>query len=162
MINECRLLWLDHHYVIKFVSELWQVGGFLRLIRFPAPKKAYCHYIDEILLKVALNTITLSSLDKMYPQEIKYIPQKCMNFRIYAKIVLWNHRLATIHWQTLSHNDVLTPWHEHLTWAGFELNVSGVLKATCKKYDKTKYDSCSMTWWYNVVSSTSHLSGIRT
>ena len=73
-----------------------------------------------------------------------------------------NHRPATSHWQTLSHNDVLTPWHEHLTCAGFELNVSGVLKGTCKKYDKTNYDSCSMTWWYNVVSSTSHLSGIRT
>jgi len=23
------------HYVIKFVSDLWQVGGFLRVFRFP-------------------------------------------------------------------------------------------------------------------------------
>jgi hypothetical protein len=23
------------HYVIKFVSDLWQVGGFLRVLRFP-------------------------------------------------------------------------------------------------------------------------------
>jgi hypothetical protein len=23
------------HYVIKFVSDLWQVGGFLRVIQFP-------------------------------------------------------------------------------------------------------------------------------
>jgi hypothetical protein len=38
------------HYVIKFVSDLRQVGGFL-LINF-------CHDITEILLKVALNTIT--------------------------------------------------------------------------------------------------------
>jgi hypothetical protein len=25
---------LIHHYVIKFVSDLWQVGGFLRVLRF--------------------------------------------------------------------------------------------------------------------------------
>jgi len=27
------------HYVIKFVSDLWQVGGFLRVLRFPPPIK---------------------------------------------------------------------------------------------------------------------------
>jgi hypothetical protein len=43
--------------IIKFVSDLWQVGGFLR---FPSPKKTDCHDITEILLKVALNTITLT------------------------------------------------------------------------------------------------------
>ena len=40
------------HYVIKFVSDLRQVGGFLR---FPPPIKLTD--ITEILLKVALNTI---------------------------------------------------------------------------------------------------------
>ena len=35
------------HYVIKLVSDLRQIGGFL------------CHDILEILLKVALTTITL-------------------------------------------------------------------------------------------------------
>jgi hypothetical protein len=25
--------------VIKFVSDLWQIGGFLRSLRFPPPKK---------------------------------------------------------------------------------------------------------------------------
>ena len=34
------------HYVIKFVTDLRQVGGFLRV-----------HDITEILLEVALNTI---------------------------------------------------------------------------------------------------------
>jgi hypothetical protein len=38
------------HYVIKFVSDLRQVGDFLRVLRFPPP-------IAEISLKVALNTI---------------------------------------------------------------------------------------------------------
>jgi hypothetical protein len=41
-----------HHYVIKFVSVLWQVGGFLRGLRFPPPIKL-SHDIIEILLKVA-------------------------------------------------------------------------------------------------------------
>jgi hypothetical protein len=46
------------HYVIQFVSNLRQVGGFLRVIRFPPPNKTDRHDITEILLKVALNTIT--------------------------------------------------------------------------------------------------------
>jgi hypothetical protein len=44
------------HYVIKFVSDLRQVGGFLRVLRFP-PKKTDHQYITEILLKVTINTI---------------------------------------------------------------------------------------------------------
>ena len=42
-----------HHYVITFISDLRQVGGFLR---FP-PIKTDCHDITEILLKMALNSI---------------------------------------------------------------------------------------------------------
>ena len=41
------------HYVIKFLSNLRQVSGFLTVLRFPPD----CHNITEILLKVALNTI---------------------------------------------------------------------------------------------------------
>ena len=50
------------HYMIKFVSDLWQVGGFLRVLRFP-PIKTDRHNITEILLKLALNTITLIIFD---------------------------------------------------------------------------------------------------
>ena len=46
---------LIQHYVIEFVSDLRQVGGFLLVIRFPAPTDR--HDITEILLKVALNGI---------------------------------------------------------------------------------------------------------
>ena len=45
------------HYVIKFVSELQQVGGFLQVLRVSYTKKNECYDITEILLKVALNTI---------------------------------------------------------------------------------------------------------
>ena len=32
-------LYSIHHYVIKFFSDLRQVGGFLRVLRFPPPIK---------------------------------------------------------------------------------------------------------------------------
>ena len=44
------------HYVIKFVSNLWQVGGFLRVLT----NKIGRHNITVILLKVALNIIKLT------------------------------------------------------------------------------------------------------
>ena len=47
-------------YVIKFVSDLRQVGGFLRVLRFPQTNKTEHHNITEISLKVVLNTITLN------------------------------------------------------------------------------------------------------
>jgi hypothetical protein len=51
---------LIQHYVIKIVSDLRHVGGFLWVLRFPPQIiKTDCHNITEILLKVALNTITL-------------------------------------------------------------------------------------------------------
>ena len=43
-------------YVIKFVSDLRQVSGFLRVLRFSQPIKLTA---TKILMKRALNTITL-------------------------------------------------------------------------------------------------------
>ena len=48
------------HYVIKFVSDVCQVGDFLRVIRLSSTNKTYRHDITEILLKVALNTININ------------------------------------------------------------------------------------------------------
>jgi hypothetical protein len=44
--------------VIKFVSDLLHVGGLFSLVSFK--HKTGYHDISEILLKVALNTITLT------------------------------------------------------------------------------------------------------
>jgi hypothetical protein len=41
----------------NFVSDLRQVGGFLRVLSASSTNKADRHDITEILLKVALNTI---------------------------------------------------------------------------------------------------------
>ena len=48
------------HYVIKFVSELRQVGDFLH------QNKTDRHDITEILLKVALNTTIQSNLHNSF------------------------------------------------------------------------------------------------
>ena len=48
------------HYVIKFVSDLRQVGAFRQVLRFSSTNKNDCHDITEILLKVALSTIKLT------------------------------------------------------------------------------------------------------
>jgi hypothetical protein len=50
------------HYVIKFVSDLKQVSGFLRVLLFPPPIKTDSHDITEILLKEELNTINQTML----------------------------------------------------------------------------------------------------
>ena len=53
-------VYLIQHYVIKFVSDLWQIGGFLRALWLPQPIKLTTTILTEILLKVVLNTITLT------------------------------------------------------------------------------------------------------
>jgi hypothetical protein len=52
------------HYVIKFVSDLRQVGGFSPGIPISSTHKTDPHDITEILLKVALNSITLTNQRK--------------------------------------------------------------------------------------------------
>jgi len=47
------------HYVIKFVSDLRQVGGFLPGTLVSSTNKTDRHDITEILMKMALNTMNL-------------------------------------------------------------------------------------------------------
>ena len=42
-------VYLIQLYVIKFVSDLRQVGGFLRVLRVSSTNKTYCHNKIEIL-----------------------------------------------------------------------------------------------------------------
>ena len=54
--------WGIQHYVIKFVSDLRQVNGFLRVLQFPPQtNKNYRHDITEILSKVVLSTTALAT-----------------------------------------------------------------------------------------------------
>ena len=55
------------HYVIKFVSDLRQVGGFCFLgIPVSSIKKTDSHDIAEMLFKVALNTINQTKPYNLY------------------------------------------------------------------------------------------------
>ena len=54
--------YLIQFYVIKFVSDLQQVSGFPWVLPYSSSNKTDRHAIAEILLKVALNTITLTLL----------------------------------------------------------------------------------------------------
>ena len=55
---------LIQHYVMKFVSDLRQIGGFLHVFVSSTDKTDH-HDITGILLKVALNTINLN-LNNLY------------------------------------------------------------------------------------------------
>ena len=68
-----NLIQAIQHYVIKFVSDLRQVGGFLRVLQFPPSIKTDHHDITKILLKVALNTIN---------HKPTYNPPNVFNFRL--------------------------------------------------------------------------------
>jgi hypothetical protein len=50
------------HYVIKYVRDLQQVSDFLWVLPIPPPIKLTVDDIAEILLKVALNTITITPI----------------------------------------------------------------------------------------------------
>ena len=59
-------------------DKVCQVGGFLRAPRFLLPRKTTDrHDITELLLKVALNTISLTSYSLSYVrQHYRYFPSK--------------------------------------------------------------------------------------
>jgi hypothetical protein len=62
--NPSQTMCTIQYYVIKFVSELRQVGGFLWVLRFSPPIK--------ILLKVALCTKAFVSFKKYMPPPLPY------------------------------------------------------------------------------------------
>ena len=129
------------HYVIKFVSDLRRVGGFLR---FPPPIKL-THDITEILLKVAFNTIKRKKKIYIFVQyidlpQVPFLLLTCYessrvrdmvfntNFKNIS-VISWqsvlfveetgvpreNHTFATSHWQI---------YHKMLYWV--HLNMSGI------------------------------------
>jgi hypothetical protein len=58
------------HYVIKFVSDIWQICGFL----VSSTNEADHLDITEILLKVVLNTITLTPTCSVKSFQQNHIP----------------------------------------------------------------------------------------
>jgi hypothetical protein len=69
------MYWTDH-CVIKFVSDLRQVGGFLRVVRFPPPIKL----TTTKLLKVAFNTITQPTNQPISFSALRHCRLRSTNF----------------------------------------------------------------------------------
>jgi hypothetical protein len=77
------------HYVIKVISDLRQVGGFLRVLRF-LYQQTNCYYITDILLKVVLNSITIT---------LAFCYYSSSNHKLFNSIYYsWIKRLASISW----------------------------------------------------------------
>ena len=55
------------NYVIKFVSDLLRICGFLQVLWFPPPIKLHHDITEILLLKVALNTILIIIIPFTYP-----------------------------------------------------------------------------------------------
>jgi hypothetical protein len=84
-------MYLIQHYVIKFVSDLRQICGFLR---FPPPSKTVRHDITEILLKVALSTINQIIIST-------FVVLTCILFLSYkrcSECANWSHVDKVIYW----------------------------------------------------------------
>jgi hypothetical protein len=88
------------HYVIKFVSDLRQVGGFLRILRF-LQNKTDRHNITEILLKVALKTIKQTS----QPPTTTFYK---INYR------LWRQTFVVVVRQAVKQQIIISPFYKPL------------------------------------------------
>jgi hypothetical protein len=55
------------HYVIKFVSDLWQVGGFLWMLPVSPINKTDCHDITEIIVE---SGVKHHNTNPQYPRKI--------------------------------------------------------------------------------------------
>ena len=98
------------HYVIKFVNDLRQVGGFLWVLRFPPPFSEYDGYSASGIKEYGYGYQTLlSTIFHLYWCRKPEYP-------------------ATSYWQTSSHKDVsCTPRHEKK----FEFSTLVVICSDC-------------------------------
>ena len=92
--------WGVQHDVIKFVSDLRQVSGFLQVLQFPPSIKTDCHDLTEILLKVALNTkktnqpsqiicLYISCLYRIFMVDLLYKYCVCIQAIVFIEHNLW-------------------------------------------------------------------------
>ena len=78
------------HYVIKFVSDLRQVGGTL----VSSTNKTDRHDITELLLKVALNTIKQTNKQTVHKVKIWY----CISLKNYCNVYDQKYFFCLIDW----------------------------------------------------------------
>ena len=83
------------HYVIKFVSDLQQVGGFLRVLRFPPPIKLTATIWLKYCWNATLNIIKQTNKHTRYSCDILDIPVTCSIFLWYS-CDIWLYKLTFV------------------------------------------------------------------
>jgi hypothetical protein len=68
-----------HHYVIKFVSDLWQVSGFLQVLRFFSTNKTDRHWniVESGVKHHKLTYIKHLILNILWMTQSSYDPKVC-------------------------------------------------------------------------------------
>ena len=92
-------VYLMQHYMIKFVSDFWQDRLFYPCTLVSSSNKNDRHDITETLLKVALNTITLTlpyvslpicTFKSLYPEFVLFEQPTCIDriiFNFYVRLL---------------------------------------------------------------------------
>ena len=116
--------------MIKFINDIRQVGGFLRVVRFPPPNKTDRHDITERLLKVALSTTTLTPINiwvKIFSWSAIHV---FVELDIAWTSTTWTRYICSFHM------DFFSSW---MTWssAGNEADYSRGLSHTDTRCSKT-------------------------
>ena len=123
--------------MIQFVSDLRQVGGFVRLLRFSPNNTTDYHDIAKILLKVALNTITTIHILQEYNWLALKIYLNCLS-SISDKV-------------QFTHNDNLPKYSFHLYLTRVQLTrIENLLKLSFI-YFRQKYNLLTMTIYRNTL-----------
>ena len=100
------------HYVIKLISDSRQVGSFLRVFRFPPSIKLTGHDITEILLKVALSTITLTLYANFGILYAIFTFYECFTLSHRELKYVWSWQLLTICKRSLNRKKTCLIWVE--------------------------------------------------
>ena len=135
---ESRLGRRVQHYVIKFVSDLWQVDVFFRAHRFPPPNKADRHDIAEILFKVVINTINPTKVIPSFTMRI-------MTSRLFCDSLF----LELVHMSFIRLKDLSTAVVEH------GINMAHIVKSGKHVCENASLLIC--TPWYLVSWHLGHI-----
>jgi hypothetical protein len=114
------------HYVIKFVSDLQQVGGFLRVLRFPPPIKLTATIWLKYCWNATLNIIKQTNKHTRYSCDILDIPVIFLWHTRYSCDILDIPVTCSIFlWYSC---DI---WLYKLTFVSVEFDASADLKKEC-------------------------------
>ena len=147
-----RCTWYDiNDYVIKFVSDLPQVGGFLSLgTQVFSTNKTDRHDITEILLKVALNTINPVQSNLITERTTTEADDNRIRVMVFEatcnniSIISW--RWVLLVEETKSISEQLFDENKKLYFSRVTVQLSPSYKATPTASEKWPYKRGGLSW----------------